>query len=898
MINTNIISCSVNFFKKYWGSLLLGTLISLSSYSSYSSTSISHNFDSAKSFIAAEFEYGEDATSISVPPYRPHEAPIQSVKMYKDHHLEELPYEKVLKRSADQQDGRQRIIETTKWPYCFLGQLSMFFSRGEYGGSGILVGPQHMLTAAHNVFDLDKKEWSHKIIVRLGLNDMVAPFDEIPVSRAYTFNKWIQEKDAKFDLALLVLEKPIGLKTGWCGLLCLSDKELLDHHVNITGYPGDKGFNQLWGMRHTIKKVKSEQLFYDIDTYSGQSGSGIWINKWCSPYTVGIHTLGEGKLMTGNSGVRLSAEKMKHLLSWIKETREIKQTISNNFIFNFGQTSTTTTFNFAATAAEPDAVSCYQQGKRYFYGNEWLIKNEEEGVKWLEKAAAQNHAESQCLLGIAYQSGRGVRADDFTAFKWFQRAAHNKHVKAKYCLGLYYEAGKGVPKNKVEAIKWYKESAKDGYADAQFKLSVLYEEGEDVSQDDDLSFEWCCKAVAQGHEQAMFSLALKYSRGRGVSAVDQKEASKWFLEAAKKGHKVAQHNISLRYGNGNGIEKDDAEALKWCQASAENGYANAQYELGLRYAEGKGVPKKDEEAVKWWRKSAVQKNKEAQNKLGDCYANGKGIKQDKAEALKWYRLAADQGQPDAQFALGIRYCHGTGVPQDDNQMVDWWRKAAAQDHLEALCYLGWAYNCGRGKPVGWDSYKVTDEAHKCWLRAADKGHAESQYRLATSYKDLYGRFRIDEARALWLKAAQQNHANAMYALYKTSNSYEDIPWCFKAAQMGHADAKAMLFSFYLSDQEVKGDMEKVEEWFLSTTLTVSEAYAQLERVEDMRWQRHCTRDDVKKTKWLTRAAELGSRKAALELCQRYKNGQGVPQDLQEARKWQMLAEDKNKMLHD
>src|ERR1700722_15716726 len=295
----------------------------------YAGKTVLQNLGTAPDYIEGEFAFEKDHKSMYTVPHKPQKAPTQSVKIYRGR-PEEMPCEKILKRVLTGKDGRQRVADTTQWPYLFHSQLTMHFPNGEYGGSGILVGPHHLLTAAHNVYDPDKKEWATRIVAQLGLNDDMAPFGDLKAVKIYTFEDWIKKKDPNFDLALIILDRSMGIQTGWCGLLCLEDNDLLQEEIRITGYPGDKGFKQMWTMSHAIKKVEPERIFYDIDTYGGQSGSGIWINKWGNPYTIGIHTLGEGGMYEGNSGVRLSLGKFQQLISeWISKTRDIQQYIPN-----------------------------------------------------------------------------------------------------------------------------------------------------------------------------------------------------------------------------------------------------------------------------------------------------------------------------------------------------------------------------------------------------------------------------------------------------------------------------------------------------------------------------------------------------------------------------------------
>ena len=205
-------------------------------------------------------------------------------------------------------------------------QLSLHFSDGEYGGSGIIEGPHHILTAGHNVYSHKTNEWAKRIVARLALTDLSAPLGELPVVKIYTLTEWIEKENQNFDVALITFAHSIGLNIGWASMLADKDAFFVQkEEVHVTGYPGDKGLNQLWTMSYRVKKFESDRIFYDMDTYGGQSGGSVWVKREEYPYAIGVHTLGEGKLNEGNSGVRLSHEKLETIQGWISETRDIKK---------------------------------------------------------------------------------------------------------------------------------------------------------------------------------------------------------------------------------------------------------------------------------------------------------------------------------------------------------------------------------------------------------------------------------------------------------------------------------------------------------------------------------------------------------------------------------------------
>lgn len=291
---------------------------------------IEHIYDHSITYSPGYFAHYKEEVTLSTQAQRPQNPKNQKILIYEGN-SQQMQREAILKKVIPGKDGRVRIANTTAWPYSIHAQLDMLFDGVFWGESGAMVGPHHLLTCAHNVYDYKKQKWAEKIFVHPALDERSAPFGKINVVKVYTFKRWLRG-DQQFDMALLLLDEPIGKYTGWGGLVSTSDSDLIQEKVHITGYPGDgdKGCKQMWSMSHTIKTVKSEQFDYEIDTFGGQSGSAVWINKWGTPMILGVHTTGSDLI---NSGVRLSGQKfMDLLLKVMPTTYVLKETeILNNF---------------------------------------------------------------------------------------------------------------------------------------------------------------------------------------------------------------------------------------------------------------------------------------------------------------------------------------------------------------------------------------------------------------------------------------------------------------------------------------------------------------------------------------------------------------------------------------
>lgn len=713
-----------------------------------------YTYDNHASFNTSKLRYHYDSVknTYSIPHNLPEESYQQKILQYTSD-PQELSYESVLKKVIIGQDGRIRITATTQWPYSMHAQVTMLFNGKEYGGSGCMVGPHHLLTCGHNVYDHKLKKWADIIKVYPALNDDAAPFGEIAVLKVYTFKKWVEDQNTDYDMALLILDQSIGKNTGWAGLLSLNDQELAHENVQITGYPGDKECKQMWGMTHKIKTLKPEEFKYEIDTYPGQSGSAIWLNKWGVPYIIGVHTRGSDFI---NSGVRISSKKFTDfLIHLISETYELKNTALT--IGVKAQIAQDDPLFILATSG--DAQAQYSLGLKYLKGR-GVIRNIKEAMKWIQKAADQGLASSQYILGLSFATGLGVSKDSKEAIKWFKEAAGQGHIDAQFHLAGIYYAGKHTALNYGEAMKWFLRAAEQNHPKAQYVISVAYDMGRGVNKDLSESIKWLKKSANQGYAEAENKLGLAYEYGNGVDK-NISEAIKWYIRAAIQDHAGAQCHLGMLYAKGETVEKNLVESFKWTGRAAKIGDTTAQFNLALKYYNGEGVAKDYKKAIKWYLRVADKGHAGAQFNLGNMYYKGEGVVIDLIEAYKWYLKAAEQGHDVAQYNIGVAYAKGIGLKKNSVEAVKWFLKSANQGLKEAQFNLGIMYENGDG--VLQDNV----EANKWFRKAAEQGYAEAQYRLGLAYYNGKGCVKNVAEAKKWLKqAVDQHHAKALEALKK------------------------------------------------------------------------------------------------------------------------------------
>ncbi len=231
-----------------------------------------------------------------------------------------------------QTDSRIKVADVSLWPYritCFLSmRMKDEGNISQNMGTGFLVGPSHILTACHNYhlwvsqskksiaqrigcFPLHYVEGSRDISIETLLSNGY-PYSA-SVCKVYLKKKYTESPEhLGDDLALFVLDKPIGLQLGWGGMAALCNKDFIRNAlINIHGYPRDskkddlKCKNRMYGMNGVVGDLHQSQsiLYNNIDATGGQSGSGVWLRtssnpgilSFKGPYAIGVHT-GPGRV--------------------------------------------------------------------------------------------------------------------------------------------------------------------------------------------------------------------------------------------------------------------------------------------------------------------------------------------------------------------------------------------------------------------------------------------------------------------------------------------------------------------------------------------------------------------------------------------------------------------------
>lgn len=184
-----------------------------------------------------------------------------------------------------------------------------------------------------------------------------------------------------------------------------------------------------------------------------------------------------------------------------------------------------------------DLFEQYNLGRTYMEGSSELTKNEELGLKWMEKAATAGLADAQLLAGLCRYNGIGCEPDMTQAMKWLHAAAAQDHPYAIFTIGTI--CANTEPTDWDSAIKWFKKAADLGLGKAKTELAICYINGLGTDVDYARAAELLEDAVKEEIPDAYFYLGMLYRHGAGV-AKDEIKSNLLMEKAASLGQEDAK----------------------------------------------------------------------------------------------------------------------------------------------------------------------------------------------------------------------------------------------------------------------------------------------------------------------------------------------------------------------
>jgi TPR repeat protein/GTPase SAR1 family protein len=489
-------------------------------------------------------------------------------------------------------------------------------------------------------------------------------------------------------------------------------------------------------------------------------------------------------------------------------------------------------------------------------GGKRKTKLANEGLRWIQKAAANGDPISMWLLGRMYSLEEGPAPfDRKIAMEWYLRAADKGLVKAMVQIAECFESGIGVQQSHSEALRMYRKAADTGDPAGQNALAVFLDE-----------------------------------RSSGEFSA---EAIVWYRRAAEQGLAVAQANLGQKLIVESSGNSDGSEGFKWLMKAAEQGYAIAENMIGCCFMDGLACAQNPEMAFAWIKKAAEQGHPEAEANLARCYEEGIGTEIDQEAWSNWLIRASNHGNAASQLRIGMDLVYAEGDDADIPEGIDLIRTAASNGYAEAMRI--YADLLRFGKQIEADPSSAVD-----WYRkSAELGDPAAQLSLAELLDDGVGCQKNREEAFLWLRrSVDQGYAPAQHALGSCYRTGDGVPQDFAeatrlillAANQGHSGAQNLLGLCYQHGEGVQQNTSDAVAWYRKA--------ADAENILGQLNLAICFRDgvgvlqDLKEAAfWFRKAAEQGEDDAQNLLGECYKEGHGVPKSLNEAINWFRKAAD-------
>lgn len=184
-----------------------------------------------------------------------------------------------------------KINDTSEFPYRVT--CRMIINGGLDYGSGFLVAPNLMLTAAHTVYDEKNDNEINSFTVYPAYNDGIYNGCSSGWQAIYRSSIWLETHNREYDWALVELKEDLGNQLGWYGTVSYgSDSSLKNLSVRMLGYP--KELDQAKHQYYTsgsINDVYSRYFITSSGNKGGMSGGPVIINdsnNSSNNYAVGI----------------------------------------------------------------------------------------------------------------------------------------------------------------------------------------------------------------------------------------------------------------------------------------------------------------------------------------------------------------------------------------------------------------------------------------------------------------------------------------------------------------------------------------------------------------------------------------------------------------------------------
>lgn len=461
---------------------------------------------------------------------------------------------------------------------------------------------------------------------------------------------------------------------------------------------------------------------------------------------------------------------------------------------------------------------------------ELYLENEdeqEEAIRWFEETAAKEDPIGMFRYASCLINGYGIEQDIPKAMKLIEKAANAGYLVAINQMGMEYNTGRRVPANQKLAVKWYTEGAKRGHMSSIYNMAMFYDRGEGVRKNKKKSQELLQQVLDANYPPALDAQGRRY-----LAQEDPDRAVQMWRRAAEAGYLPAQATLGLCLLHGlRGVKMDGAEGVKWAEAAIAQGDVETLCVLGRAYMDGVAVEQDYDKARELFTEAAeagdtmgqlflvqcaVAQNEGGPNSLDDAMHEAM-YKEDGTPrpAVKMIQDAFINALKDVANEGGL-YASDEDWDDDDWDDDDWddedwddedWDDDDDWDEEEDTPQTfadAWRLLTGILREDARSDIRRHSRVKECKVEA-EQGDSDAQFELACGYALGIGYAHSDASASRWFrKAAKQGIGAASYALglgYRTGlgvvqNAEKEAEWFNSAKEAGYEapfalwDAKA------------------------------------------------------------------------------------------------------------
>jgi TPR repeat protein len=331
-------------------------------------------------------------------------------------------------------------------------------------------------------------------------------------------------------------------------------------------------------------------------------------------------------------------------------------------------------------------------------------------LKCLVELADKGDPTSMFFIGLKYETGSGVKADEAQAVEWFRRSAESgsQFGQVKYAIFLHFTENKIV-----DAARYYELAAKQDNPDALNNLAALIESG-DLPGGYPSAFDFFRRAADLGHPSAQVNLGRYFELGR-VVAKNVQQAANYYRRAAESGDPQGQINydrvtgarpvIAASGGSSehvatgiSAIEKGDyLQAANSFKLAADLDDPVGTFNLGFLadkgYIDG-------HDAAALYRKAIALGSVPAKTNLARLI-----IYDDPTAAATLLREASAANDPYAAYNLALAIERNL-IPSDLTESRELYKTAAGAGLAEAMQSYGNVLELGIGGPIDIEQARI------------------------------------------------------------------------------------------------------------------------------------------------------------------------------------------------